>query len=168
MSRSRRRVPAPLHFTQRADAGAVFFHTNSNYNKELREVIENRTEGTRRSEGSWSQSDRENTSLRGARVAVGTRRHITSKGPGSPPPNPCRLEGGKGEGRVFEELCAIIHNFPPGLSRVPDNISHKNRKFTNGRSSKYRLQQRAPQKTDAPWRGGWNGGGGGGGRDDRN
>ena len=51
MSRSERRVPAPLHFTQRADAGAVFFHTNSNYNKELLEVIENRTEGTRRSEG---------------------------------------------------------------------------------------------------------------------
>ena len=51
MSRSGRRVPAPLHFTQRADAGAVFFHTSSNYNKELLEVIENQTEGTRRSEG---------------------------------------------------------------------------------------------------------------------
>ena len=51
MSRSERRVQAPLHFTRRADAGAVFFHTNSNYNKELLEVIENRTEGTRRPEG---------------------------------------------------------------------------------------------------------------------
>ena len=51
MSRNERRVPAPLHFTQLADAGAAFFHTNSNYNKELLEVIENRTEGARRSEG---------------------------------------------------------------------------------------------------------------------
>ena len=30
MSRSGRRVPTPLHFTQRADAGAPFFHTNNN------------------------------------------------------------------------------------------------------------------------------------------
>ena len=51
MTRGERRVPAPLHFTQRADEGAAFFHANSNYNKELLEVIENRTEGARRSEG---------------------------------------------------------------------------------------------------------------------
>ena len=49
MSRSARRVPAPLHFTQRADAGAMFFQTN--YNKEPLEVIENLTEGTRRPGG---------------------------------------------------------------------------------------------------------------------
>ena len=110
MSRSERRVPAPLHFTQRADAGALFFHTSSNYNKELLEVIENRTEGTRRSEGSGSQSDRANTSLRGARVAVGTRRHITSEGPGSPTPTPPRQplppRGGKRRGASFRgALC---------------------------------------------------------------
>ena len=29
-----------------------------------------------------SQSGRENTSLRGARVAIGPRKHVTSKGPG--------------------------------------------------------------------------------------
>ena len=55
MSRNERRVPAPLHFTQRADADAVLFHTNSNCNKDLLEAIENRTEWTRRSEGRGSQ-----------------------------------------------------------------------------------------------------------------
>ena len=42
----------------------------------------NRTEKTRHFEGSGSQSDRENTSLRGVRVAIGRRKRITSRGPG--------------------------------------------------------------------------------------
>ena len=57
MSGSERRVPAPLDFTQLADAGAVFFHTNSHYNKEILEVIENRTEGTGSGSGAGSQAD---------------------------------------------------------------------------------------------------------------
>ncbi len=41
----------------------------------------NRTEKTRHFEGSGSQSDRENTSLRGVRVAIGPGKHVTSRGP---------------------------------------------------------------------------------------
>ena len=96
----------------------------------------NRTEKTHHYEGCGAPLGRGDTSLRGARVP--------------PLGNPCRLEGGKGEGRVFKELCAIIHNFSPGLSRVSEKISRKNRKFPNGCTSKYRLRQRGPQKTDAP------------------
>ena len=97
MSRSERRAPAPLHFTQRADAGAAFFNTNSNYNKELLEVIENRTEGhaalrgegrnrtekSPRYGGCGLRLGRENKSLRRARFPKPTHG------------NPCRLEEGK-------------------------------------------------------------------------
>jgi len=42
----------------------------------------NRTEKTRHFEGSGSRSDRENTSLRGVRVAIRLRKHVTSNSPG--------------------------------------------------------------------------------------
>ena len=41
-----------------------------------------RTEKTRHFEGTGSQSDRENTSLPGAQVAIGQRKHVTLRGPG--------------------------------------------------------------------------------------
>ena len=82
----------------------------------------NRTENTRHYEGCGSRLGREDTSLRRARVP--------------PPGNPCRLEGEKGEGRVFEELCAIIHTFSPGLSRGSAKISLKKHKFTKIKQKK--------------------------------
>ena len=68
----------------------------------------NRTEKTHHYAGRGSRWGRGDTSLRRARVP--------------PIGNPCRLEGGKGEGRVSEKLYAIIHTFSTGLSRVSENI----------------------------------------------
>ena len=75
----------------------------------------NRTEKTHHYAGRGSRLGRGDTSLRRARVP--------------PIGNPCRLEGRKGEGRVFEELYAIIHTFSPGLSRVSEKISPKKQKL---------------------------------------